>query len=160
MGWGSPVREGWQPGMIRVRMRRGEEGAVAVEFAVILVLLSMILFGIIEFGITLSKYEMYVGAAREGARYAAVRCKPDSSSGCTDALVLTRTFNAMACPQPCTPADVFTPGTPTASKVCSSDPNIVGSEVAVSWIQHFSIRIPFVPDLSFDKEVKGVFRCE
>ncbi len=146
--------------MIRDRIQRGEEGAVAVEFAVILVLLCMILFGIIEFGITLSKYEMYVGAAREGARYAAVRCKPDSSSGCTDALIVTRTFNSMSCAAPCTPADVFSPGTPTASKVCTSDPNVVGTEVSVSWIQHFSILIPFVPDLSFDKEVKGVFRCE
>ena len=146
--------------MIGNGMRRGEEGAVAVEFAVILVLLSMILFGIIEFGITLSKYEMYVGAAREGARYAAVRCKPESSNGCTDSLVLTRTFNSMACAQPCTPPDVFYPGTPTASKVCSSDANVVGTEVSVGWVQHFSIQIPFVPDLSFDKEVKGVFRCE
>ena len=152
--------------MIRVRMQRGEEGAVAVEFAVILVLLAMILFGIIEFGITLSKYEMYVGAAREGARYAAVRCKPDTSTGCTDNLIVTRAFNAMACPQPCTPADVFSPELPHATdaagnpKTCTSDANVVGTEIDVRWTQHFSIQIPFVPDLSFDKEVKGVFRCE
>jgi Flp pilus assembly protein TadG len=127
-----------------------EEGAVAVEFAVIMILLFMILFGIIEFGITLSKYEVYIGAAREGARYAAVRCKPESSSGCTNALIVTRVKNSAA--------GYPLSNDPTANKVCG-DEN-AGSEVTVLWNQHFSIQIPFVPDLSFDKDVKGVFRCE
>lgn len=135
--------------MIRKRVVR-EDGAVAVEFAVIMILLFMILFGVIEFGITLSKYEVYIGAAREGARYAAVRCKPESSSGCTNALIETRVKNSAA--------GYSLSNDPTASTVCG-DAN-AGSEVTVSWNQHFSIQIPFVPDLSFDKDVKGVFRCE
>jgi Flp pilus assembly protein TadG len=135
--------------VIRKRIRK-EEGAVAVEFAVIMILLSMILFGIIEFGITLSKYEVYLGAAREGARYAAVRCKPESSSGCTNTLIATRVQNAAT--------GYSLSNAPTADKNCG-DLN-TGSEVTVLWNQHFSLRIPFVPDLSFDKDVKGVFRCE
>jgi Flp pilus assembly protein TadG len=121
-----------------------------VEFAVIMILLFMILFGVIEFGITLSKYEVYIGAAREGSRYAAVRCKPESSTGCTNALIVTRVTNSAA-GYPLT-------NPPAADKVCG-DAN-AGSEVTVQWNQHFSIQIPFVPDLSFDHDVKGVFRCE
>jgi Flp pilus assembly protein TadG len=135
--------------VIRKRIRK-EEGAVAVEFAIIMILLFMILFGVIEFGITLSKYEVYIGAAREGARYAAVRCKPDSSSGCTNPLIVTRVKNSAA--------GYPLSNDPTADKVCGDD--TAGSEVTVSWNQHFSIQIPFVPNLSFDKDVKGVFRCE
>jgi Flp pilus assembly protein TadG len=127
-----------------------ENGAVAVEFAIIMILLFMILFGVIEFGITLSKYEVYVGAAREGARYAAVRCKPESSTGCTDALIGVRVRNSAA--------GYPLSNDPASDKACG-DTN-AGSEVTVQWNQHFSIQIPFVPDLSFDHDVKGVFRCE
>ena len=123
---------------------------MAVEFAIIMILLFMILFGIIEFGITLSKYEVYLGAAREGARYAAVRCKPESSSGCTNTLIATRVQNAAT--------GYSLSNAPTADKNCSDQ--TTGAEVTVLWNQHFSLRIPFVPDLSFDKDVKGVFRCE
>ncbi len=127
---------------------------MAVEFAVIMILLFMILFGVIEFGITLSKYEVYIGAAREGARYAAVRCKPDSSTGCgtsqPDPLIVARVEDSAA--------GYALSNDPTADTVCG-DSN-AGSEVTVSWNQHFSIQIPFVPDLSFDHDVKGVFRCE
>jgi Flp pilus assembly protein TadG len=137
---------------------RKEEGAVAVEFAIIMILLFMILFGIIEFGITINRYQMYVGAAREGARFAAVRCRPDVTTGCTNTLIQDRMANSMACTPACTPSEAFFPEIPTADKVCG-DPT-AGQEVTISWNQHFSIQIPFVPDLSFDKDVKGVFRCE
>lgn len=127
---------------------------MAVEFAVIMILLFMILFGVIEFGITLSRYEVYIGAAREGARYAAVRCKPESSTGCgtsqPDPLIVARVTSSAA-GYPLT-------NDPVADNVCGNAS--AGDEVTVSWNQHFSIQIPFVPDLSFDHIVKGVFRCE
>lgn len=150
------------------KIRREEDGAVAVEFVVVMILLFTILFGVIEFGITLNKYQMYVGAAREGARYDAVRCQPDGS--CTNALIQQRTLNSVGCTAPCAVGDYFFPGTPassistdgggtwTANKFCDS--TTAGNEVKVSWEQHFSIQVPFVPDLSFNKTVEGVFRCE
>jgi Flp pilus assembly protein TadG len=142
-----------------------EDGAVAVEFAIVMILLFMILFGVIEFGITLSRYQMYVGAAREGSRYAAVRCKPEAAQDCSSnpSLIIQRMKDSMGCGS-CANSDVFFPGTPTEmvngtpGQYCN-DPN-AGKEVAVTWTQHFSIQIPFVPDLSFNKDVKGVFRCE
>src|SRR6266498_4581775 len=65
-----------------------ERGAVAVEFAIIMIPLLIIVFGAIEFGIAFSKVNVYTGAAREGARYAAVRCSPNLS--CTNALIAQR----------------------------------------------------------------------
>lgn len=54
------------------RKERGERGAVAVEFALILPLLVLLLFGIIEFGQAYNAYITVTHAAREGARLAAV----------------------------------------------------------------------------------------
>jgi Flp pilus assembly protein TadG len=45
-----------------------EEGAAAVEFALVLPLLVIILFGIIEFGFALYNKEVITNASREGAR--------------------------------------------------------------------------------------------
>jgi hypothetical protein len=49
-----------------------EKGASAVEFAIILPVLIMIVFGIFEFGFAFNKYISLTHAAREGARLAAV----------------------------------------------------------------------------------------
>ena len=45
-----------------------EEGAAAVEFALVLPLLMLILFGIIEFGFALYNKEVITNASREAAR--------------------------------------------------------------------------------------------
>jgi Flp pilus assembly protein TadG len=45
-----------------------EEGAAAVEFALVLPLLMLILFGIIEFGFAFYNKEVITNASREGAR--------------------------------------------------------------------------------------------
>ena len=139
----------------QLRTRMGwpsEQGAAAVEFAIICVLLLIIVFGAIEFGIAFSKVNVYTGAAREGARYAAVRCSPNLS--CTNALIAQRvTDSAVGYP--------IGPGSPTADVQCS-DTN-VGAEVTVSWNQNITVNIPFVPGLNpktFTRHVKAVFRCE
>ena len=53
--------------MKRMRLR-GERGGVAVEFAMIAVVLLMIVFGIIEFGILMFDKHVLTNASREGAR--------------------------------------------------------------------------------------------
>ena len=57
---------------IRGRISR-EEGVAAVEFALILPVLALLLFGVLEFGRVWSQYQVFQGAAREGARCAAVQ---------------------------------------------------------------------------------------
>src|SRR5437867_12978453 len=72
------------------RMRnpiRREEGVAAVELALVLPVLFLILFGVLEFGRVWSQYQLFQGAAREGGRCASVA----SSSNCN---VQTRINNA------------------------------------------------------------------
>lgn len=57
------------------RSMRSEEGAAAVEFAMVAVVLFMLVFGIIEFGFAFSSWSATGNGAREGARAGAV--KPD-----------------------------------------------------------------------------------
>jgi Flp pilus assembly protein TadG len=131
-----------------------ERGAAAVEFAIISVVLLTLVFGMIEFGIAYSKVNVYTSAAREGARYAAVRCTPDSSIGCTNALIASRvTSSAVGYP--------IGPGAVTADTVCSD--STIGQPVTVSWNQNIEVNIPFVPGLNpatLTRHVKAVFRCE
>jgi Flp pilus assembly protein TadG len=63
-----------------------DRGAVAVEFALLLPLLLLIVFGIIDFGRALNAQITLTQAAREGARFASV--------GNLSAAVTTRTQNA------------------------------------------------------------------
>jgi Flp pilus assembly protein TadG len=131
-----------------------EQGAAAVEFAIISVLLLILVFGMIEFGIAFSKVNVYTGAAREGARYAAVRCAPDSSTGCTNALIAAKVTNAAV-------GYPIEPGSPSADIVCTQ--TNIGANVTVSWNQDITVNIPFVPGLNpatFTRHVKAVFRCE
>ena len=54
------------------RRLRGEQGAAAVEFALVMTLLIMLVFGIVEFGRAYNTKIELSGAAREGARRMAV----------------------------------------------------------------------------------------
>lgn len=54
-----------------------EEGAAAVEFALVLPLLSLFIFGIIVFGMIFNSWLQVTHAAREGVRWAALRASDD-----------------------------------------------------------------------------------
>ena len=136
-------------GFRRKRTSRNERGAAAVEFALLLPLLVVILFGIIEFGIALSRVIAYTSAAREGARYAAVHCAPDAIQ-CNDALIQARVAQAAN-------GDPIGPGAPHADRDCTL---ATGDPVTVAWEQHVPIDVPLLPDLSWDMTIAGTFRCE
>jgi Flp pilus assembly protein TadG len=55
---------------------RSESGASAVEFALLLPVLMMVLFGIIEFGFALYRQAVLTNASREGARLGIVQSIP------------------------------------------------------------------------------------
>ena len=126
----------------RLRSLRNERGAAAVEFAIVSTILFMIVFGILEFGRTYSQYEVLQGAAREGARRAAVGATvdqiQDAVAEAADPYELTNS--------------------PAVDHTC--DANTVGQAVTVSWDQEFEISIPFMPATTIDRTIKGVFRCE
>jgi Flp pilus assembly protein TadG len=61
---------------------RGERGAALVEFAIVLPLLALVLFGIIEFGIAYNDYISVRNGSREGTRLAVVD-DVDNAPSCT-----------------------------------------------------------------------------
>ena len=54
------------------RKRRSERGVAAVEFALVLPLLLLIVLGIIDFGIAYTNYEGVISGTREAARLGVV----------------------------------------------------------------------------------------
>jgi Flp pilus assembly protein TadG len=56
----------------KMKIAANRRGAVAVEFALVLPLLMMLVFGIIDFGRAYYTLNQIISSVREGARYAAV----------------------------------------------------------------------------------------
>ena len=78
--------------------RRGwgrERGAAAVEFALVLPILVLILFGVIEFGGVYNAQLMVTGAAREGAREMAVGGDPADAEAAAVAAVVVAGAEAL-----------------------------------------------------------------
>lgn len=110
------------------------------------------LFGILEFGRVWSQYQVFQGAAREGARCAAVQATEYSDCEIqpaidqaaepyqTDADATVEILGGGA-PEGCTDADQ-------------------GKDVQVSWDQSLDINIPFWSDVTMTPTIKAVFRCE
>ena len=132
---------------VKTQPPRDERGAAAVEFALIAPLLFMLIFGIINFGIAWSEKEVFVQAAREGARFAAVGCE----SSCDSTEVRDRVTAAAVGYQIDEPITVDPNG-------CSSADT--SDTVEVSWVQAFQINIPFVPPITINAPIEAVFRCE
>jgi Flp pilus assembly protein TadG len=67
--------------------RLNERGASAVEFAILLPVLMLILFGIIEFGMVMYSREILTNASREGARAGIVQQTPKLTQGQIEGVV-------------------------------------------------------------------------
>jgi hypothetical protein len=92
---------------------RREQGQDLVEFALILPVLALLLFGIMEFGIVIFSYNTIADAAREGARYGVIKpaTAPPAPPACAAGIItrakqLTRGLNqdaghlTITCPSP------------------------------------------------------------
>jgi Flp pilus assembly protein TadG len=129
---------------IRLRLR-SERGAVVVEFALLLPVLLMIVVGTIEFGRVYSQFQVFSGAAREGARCAAVQATPFRDcevqdridSGATPYTVAEDAMVSLAC-----------------------NDTTIGDPVTVSWEQPFDLDIPFWGDVTITRTIESTFRCE
>lgn len=157
--------------------RRNEHGAVAVEFALLLPLIVIILFATIEFGLGLARLEDYENAAREGARFTALHC---ASSSCTTAAVWTVVRNSSpdftsdpayatppgTCGSASTDACGFSVcsgpigGTSTCATATTPLNCTAGDAVTVSWTQGFSFNVPFLSIVRRTRAITGAFRCE
>ena len=134
------------------RHLRQQRGAVAVEFALIMPVLLLILVGTLEFGRVWSQLQVFQGAAREGARCAAVKAAGFSSCD------IQGSINSSAgAYTPATNASVTINGSP-APTGCTALTR--GQDVKVSWVQPLTVDIPFWNNVTINATVAGVFRCE
>lgn len=157
--------------LTRVLRRRDERGASAVEFALVLPLLLMLLFGIISTGRVYSDHLAATNAVREGARYGAA-ADVSASSWATDVRERVRQvyFNEMeAAP---TDAQICvrlvrapSPGTTFTEAVgasCGTAPDVpanmaAGSCAVLVWMQRpATIQLIAFPNLTLDIGAQSV----
>jgi len=125
----------------RHRIIKNEKGASAVEFALILPILIILVFGIVEFGIAFNNYITITHAAREGARIAAVDLNnPDLKN-----IIIERAY-----PVPITPDDITI--TPEGTNI--------GDPVEVEITYNISITIPLVGSWDIPLKNKAIMRLE
>ena len=96
---------------------RSESGASAVEFALLLPVLMMVLFGIIEFGLALYRQAILTNASREGARLGIVQSVPAITTAQINAVINTYLTNAGITPGTVTRAFVGVPSSVTGTPV-------------------------------------------
>jgi len=95
--------------LLRARPWASERGAEVIEFAIILPLLLLIIFGIVDFGFLFQRYVVMTNAAMEGAR---VRVLPNYTND--DAIARATAYgveggipDASTCPPYCVDVQVF-----------------------------------------------------
>jgi Flp pilus assembly protein TadG len=150
-----------------LRPRHREDGAAAIEFAIVTVLLLMIVFGILEYGRIYSQVEVLNGAAREGARAGAVQ---GTKQDITNAIMSSAGpySNQISNVQVTATADSQNGGSQAPASQdppcqdSSSSPAVVtqGGEVKVMFDYHAKVNVGLLPPLDQTISIEGVFRCE
>jgi Flp pilus assembly protein TadG len=148
----------------RRRHGRDDRGAVAVEFALVVLPLVVIFFGIIGFGFQFSQQLALSHAAREAARYASVASYgPTGWTPPTCAQVATRARDAarsMAIKDTSTITVTVTrdgAACGTSGGACTGASSTSSVKVRLSYAS--GIVLPFVP-WNGNVSAEGVFRCE
>jgi Flp pilus assembly protein TadG len=145
------LAQGWMGMSVRAKLRR-EEGAAAVEFALIVGLLAILVFGLLEYGLAFWQVQNLRAAAREGARVAAVRGN--------DAAVRSAMVNASA-------GSLSGGESISISPQCTADTTgqavtvtIANGSLSGAVKEAFEVSIPFLPPIQLNPELSGTFRCE
>lgn len=126
----------------RARHVRGDRGAAAVEFALVLPLLLLLIVGMVQFGRVYSMQIQLTGAANDGARYLSVN--PTDAAGAR-----TRTQNAA-------PNLGLTAGEIAVTATAPCTPT---NTVAVVASRVFVFNIPILPLPNLPLTGRGVMPC-
>jgi Flp pilus assembly protein TadG len=128
------------------RAAEGDRGAAAVEFALVLPLLLLLVFGIVDFGRALNAQIMVSQAAREGARWNALGASPTE---------IAQRVSAAGQPLSLSPTSAVYCGTNPASQVGS---------VTISYTFHYVTPIGALMHLAGMRTMTitstGVMRCQ
>ncbi len=141
---------------------RGEDGVAAVEFAIISTVLFLLVFGIIQFGLALSKIETFENAARHGGREAAVAPSTGKTAGgIRDDVVAAADPYGITGGRSAISIKVNNGSSLGDGTVpCSTSATGSNDQVKVSWSQSIQISIPFMPNLNVTHGIQATFRCE
>lgn len=137
------------------RRLRGERGASAVELALIFPLVSLFLFGIIEFGVAFLQVQSIRTGVREGGRAAAVGAQVSTTR--------QKTVDASVGAIPAAQAGNVQVSS-NENGLCTAQN--IGSDVTVSYNTAnlpgggIVIRIPLVTDMVLTPVLSARFRCE
>ena len=111
---------------------RSTRAAALVEFAIVLPILLLLVFGVVDFGRALYTANNLTSAVREGARLASAQISPDPTVGASKAAVQTAVTNYVV-------AFGGNPGNPTVSETFS------GAPPALQTITVTIVNYPFTP---------------
>jgi hypothetical protein len=138
-----------------MRSRWGrEDGAAAVEFALIVGVLAMLIFGMLEFGVAFFQTQNLRAAAREGGRVAAVRGDvPEIGARMVDAA-------AGSLPVGFSGFDVVGGRCTQARAGQQVTVRIRNSQLPPNVQQALTINAPFLPTYTLNPDLSGTFRCE
>jgi Flp pilus assembly protein TadG len=163
---------------IRERLRK-DDGAAAVEFALIVGVLVMLIFGMLQFGLTFFELQSLRASAREGGRLGAVGATPDDIR----ARIETASNGAIRPGESSFPfvkvtysdTGTFTGSEPnlngSANPACTSSSGATTTDAAIrvqlSIAQApahlkslFTLNIPLLPTISMTPTIDAQFRCE
>jgi len=134
---------------------RREDGAAAVEFALIAGVLAMLIFGMLQFGLAFFQVQSMRAATREGARLAAV--------GASNTSVLNKVNSASLNTIPAN-ANVISivpcPTDPDDDSSANVSINTQDPDLPANIQDILSVDIPFLPTININTTVSGEFRCE
>ena len=139
---------------------RDQRGAAAVEFAIVVPALLLVVFGIINFGFVFAQQISLNSGARQAARYAVVDgrfCNQIETEGQSGAATI-----GMTAAQVPTPAITNCPSGSTTVKPCTGTSS--GANVTVTITRSSTWVVPFPPLFTSTNAPvltgRGVMRCE
>jgi len=136
---------------VRSKLRR-EEGAAAVEFALIVGLLAILVFGLLEYGLAFWQVQNLRAAAREGARVAAVRGDTDDIRAAMEEAATGSLSGGWS----------YTPSTACTDDTSGDEVTITINNGSLSGAvqEAFEVSVPFLPPITLNPTLSGTFRCE
>lgn len=138
--------------------RPRERGAALVEFAFIVPILAIFLFGIVQFGLAYDKKQSINSAAREGARAGAIPTKTVQNIRDT----VNTSYAGTLLDGEVVTTRVYLDSTSSAELGSSTKPceNNAGRTVVVYSTVPHELTIPFLGAPMLTLKGKGEFRCE
>ena len=135
---------------------RREDGAAAVEFALIVSVLVLLIFGMLQFGLAFFQLQNLRVATREGARVAAVGGDEDIVRD----RVEEASLGAIPANSGAISVDLCEEGNTDLDESAVVTVDLSSGALPASLQDSFTVDIPFMPPIAITAPISGEFRCE